>query len=372
MKAPRAPVNQRSLGRLLVTHGESPIEFGLDKRYIPLPLRLRSLALAEAGSLEERIWNAITHAHDLIMDGPRPPPGYFEKWPKLLNTPWLLLLDGFDEVPEQSRPDIIAFIRKLIEARTPFLLTSRPTYDLPQSVRDSVRQHVIEPFSLEQQHQFAQMWLGSDAADFETAFSKIAAGELGRTPLLLTIAANIYQESRDLPVRRSELYRIFVEDTWQEAWRRRRGTADELGTELSEVAPAIVPLCLRKIARVMTEARGESSALDFGADPSALVDLIKEVLVAELRLSNSVASFRAEKLLKFLGGASGVFRATKYQCEWLHPTFREFLAAEDLVARANDGSIQNILRRFKDPGWRQVALFVLSNSQREGLGLLCA
>jgi tetratricopeptide (TPR) repeat protein len=342
----------------------APKQIGLDRRYLALPLRLRGLALSRGASLEDRIWNAIEYSSDLMISGSRPPLGFLEKWPALLGTPWLFLLDGFDEVPEANRAGILALIREFMEANARLLITSRPTFAMPPEILRALRNFTIEPFSAEQQHRLAEIWLQSDAADFEAAFSRFGAGALGGTPLLLTIAAITYRQSRELPKRRSELYRVFVDDTWQEAWRR--GKADELGTELIEIAPAIIPLCLKKIARLMTEGRGEGAALDFGTDAKALVALIKRVLISDAGMPDAIASFRAEKVFKFLGSASGIFKASQVQSEWLHPTFREYLAAEDLVASCNGEQLREVLNRFKEPTWRQVALFIISILSERG------
>lgn len=342
----------------------APEQIGLDRRYLALPLRLRSLALSKGASLEDRVWNAIEHAGDLTISGPRPPRGYFEKWPALLETPWLFLLDGFDEVPEDSRADILALVRDLMAMNVPLLITSRPTFVIPLEVLRLFREFTIEPFSAEQQHRLAEMWLQSDAADFEAAFNRFNVGAIGRTPLLLTIAAITYRQSRELPKRRSELYRVFVNDVWQEAWRRRK--TDELGAELAEIAPAIIPLCMKKIAHLMTEGRGEGAALDFGTDAKALIGLIKRVLVSEAGMPDAIALYRAEKVFKFLGTASGIFKASQGQSEWLHPTFREYLTAEDVVASCNDQQLRHVLNRFKESTWRQVALFIISILSERG------
>src|SRR5262249_52377749 len=157
---------------------------------------------------------------------------------------------------------------------------------------------------------------------FLKSFQRFANGELGGTPLLLTIAAIVYYQSGSLPVRRSELYRQFVDDTWREALRR--GGHGGLGPEVVELAPGLIPLSLKRIARTMTETQGQGSALDFGVDIKKLTDSLVDLLIATLQLPQTIAAIRAERLTHFLGNRSGVFRASVHQCEWFHPTFREF------------------------------------------------
>jgi len=207
-----------TLLRQIARHAwDNPESVGLDRRYIPLPVRFRSYARSDGASREDRIWRAIDRAQDLEIDGSRPPSGFYEAWPRQLDAPWLFLLDGFDEIPEECRDEVLIWLRRLIKDNTTLLITTRPTSDLPDTFRKQVKEFVVQPLSPEQQKQLAEKWLGGQAVEFQTAFSRFAGGELGGTPLLLTIAAIVYNDSGQLPTRRSELYRKFVNNTWEEA-----------------------------------------------------------------------------------------------------------------------------------------------------------
>lgn len=48
------------------------------------------------------------------------------------------------------------------------------------------------------------------------------------------------------------------------------------------------------------------------------------------------------------------------QGEWLHPTFREFLAAEAVAENGDAQAISDILDRFTEDAWRQVVLFLIA------------
>ena len=77
---------------------DAPHAIGLDRPHLPLLLPLRALAHAE-GALEERLNQALQNELRL----PRPlPDGFLDAWPQQLDTPWLFLLDGLDEVPADS------------------------------------------------------------------------------------------------------------------------------------------------------------------------------------------------------------------------------------------------------------------------------
>ena len=115
-------------------------------------------------------------------------------------------------------------------SRVAFILTSRPTDELAREFQHLSR-FELASFSPEQQSELAARWLGQRASDFERAFDRFANGELGGTPLLLTIAAIVYRDAGELPLRRSELYRQFVQSTWKEAFNK--GATEELGTRNS-------------------------------------------------------------------------------------------------------------------------------------------
>ncbi|KLK93929.1 hypothetical protein AA309_05445 [Microvirga vignae] len=349
-----------TLLRQIARHAwDDPHSVGLDQRYIALPIRLRSYAEVEGASREDRIWRAIDRARELEIDGPRPPAGFMDAWPQQLGVPWLFLLDGFDEVPPERREEIFVWLKALVSQNVALLITSRPAeFLLERQFQRLLEQFEVQPFSREQQSLLAKNWLGERSRDFEEAFARFANGELGGTPLLLTIAALVYLRSGSLPVRKSELYRIFVNDTWQEALSR--GANEDLGPELFEAAPLLIPISLRLIARTMTEGRGEGSALDFGSDLNKLTALVARVLEKELNIPKSIATLRASRLLTFLGTRSGVLRTSPYQCEWLHPTFREFLTAEAFSEDADEREIDGILAKRHEVAWRQIVLFLIA------------
>src|SRR6516164_3062383 len=146
-----------TLLRQIARHAwDKPESVGLDRRYIALPLRLQSYALSLGASREESIWRAIDRAQEPKIQGPPPPPGFYEAWPRQLDAPWLYLLDAFDEVPAEQRDDVVIWLRRLARDGTPFIVTSRPTSELPDAFRQELerkelKQFVVQPFSAEQQ-----------------------------------------------------------------------------------------------------------------------------------------------------------------------------------------------------------------------------
>ena len=80
-------------------------------------------------------------------------------------------------------------LRSPVESTVAFILTSRPTDELAREFQHLSR-FELASFSPEQQSELAARWLGQRASDFERAFDRFANGELGGTPLLLTIAGS--------------------------------------------------------------------------------------------------------------------------------------------------------------------------------------
>ena len=89
---------------------------------------------------------------------------------------------------------VLGWLKRLVKEGVAFILTrSRPTDELAREFQHLSR-FELASFSPEQQSELAARWLGQRASDFERAFDRFANGELGGTPLLLTIAAIVYRD----------------------------------------------------------------------------------------------------------------------------------------------------------------------------------
>src|SRR5262245_1470825 len=353
-----APGSGKStLLRQIARHAwERPHLVGLDQPYIPLPVRLRSYSEAEGVSREARIWTAIDRAREFEIVGARPPNGFFEVWPKELQAPWLLLLDGFDEVQIDKRQETLEWLTQLQADGISYLVTTRPTEEI-RDLPDNLAHFDVQPFTREQQLELATKWLPHSAVQFMAEFDRFAAGELGGTPLLLTIAAVVFLKQGALPVRRSELYRRFVHDTWQEGLKR--GAIEDLDAEIRDDAAFVFQRALGVLARRMTEDPGEGPVLDFASDSTRLMQALASLLKLEFEFPDRLAVRRAEKLFRVLGTRSGVFIADTYHCEWLHPTFREFLTAEVLTQSNDSSGVDSVVLNCTYLSWNQVALFLV-------------
>lgn len=146
----------------------------------------------------------------------RLPENFLTDWARQTDMPWLIALDGLDEiVDEQCRRDLI---RKLNQAPWPpgsrFLMTTRPdTSALP----DGFAAFDLLPFEPEQVKEFAHNWFKPDEAKARAFLDSLQAArlvDLTRTPLLLTVAATVFEAAPETDfqagLRRSRLYGEFV------------------------------------------------------------------------------------------------------------------------------------------------------------------
>ncbi|MGZ2454816.1 tetratricopeptide (TPR) repeat protein [Rhizobium ruizarguesonis] len=344
-----------------------PARLGLEGRHIALPIRLRSYADLDGGSRAERIWSAIGKAWELGLPAEPPPPGFLDRWPELAHAPLLYLLDGLDEVSDARKHEVLMWLLDLAKGGEKILLTCRPgtlTNEVEEAFDALYRSVELLPFDATQQGMLAREWFSGKADDFLTEYRAVTTGELAGTPLMLTIAAGVFAAEGALPFRRSELYRTFIDMLWREGIKRSK--PEEMGPDVYSYADTTVPECLCQIALSMSERmEGEISA-NFGTEPQAMTDLIAKVLLKNPLFTEAMADQRAEQMYRFLGSRSGVLHSTSDEVEWVHPTFREYLAAAALMEEHSRSRIEPILGKVYSPTWRQIILFLLAIGSERG------
>ncbi len=296
-----------------------PHSIGLDHPHLPLLLPLRALARAE-GALEERLNQALQN--ELRLTRPLPD-GFLDAWPQHLDAPWLFLLDGLDEVPADRYLSLRQWIGDLLArpevARV--ILTSRPSaYTEKEWESSRLSVYEIQPFTPDQTAELARRWFGEDAPAFLQALETVRSSVLTETPLLVTIAAKVYLERKRLPERRTQLYQEFVDIWLDEA--NERGLRDELDAALLDLAqPALAHLAL-----AMTDHPDWT-------DEKSLIPVVVEYLNEQLNLKARAPAV-AERFLRVMARRSGVFLKREEQYEWMHPSFREYLASRSIILEA--------------------------------------
>jgi DNA polymerase III delta prime subunit len=326
---------------------DAPHAIGLDCSHLPLLLPLRALAHAE-GALEERLNQALQNELRLTR---ALPDGFLDAWPQRLDAPWLFLLDGLDEVPADSSRSLRQWISDLLAhpniARV--ILTSRPSaYTEKEWESSRLSVYEIQPFTLDQTTELARRWFGEDAPAFLQALETVRSSVLTETPLLITIAAKVYLERKRLPERRAQLYQEFVDIWLDEA--RERGLRDELDAALLDLAqPALAHLAL-----AMTEHPDWT-------DEKSLIPVVAEYLDEQLNLKARAPAV-AERFLRVMARRSGMFLKREEQYEWVHPTFREYFAAQTIIRHCK-GDLECLWKHavsmWREDRREEIALFTL-------------
>lgn len=338
-----------TLLRQLAEHAwGAPEKIGLDAPYLPILVPLRRLAVAD-GSLEERLGHALSSELTLTQ---KLPEGFFPEWPKHTGVRWLILLDALDEVLPDERARLMQWLRGMLKSigQSRVVITSRPSGYTPGELDEKLFGHYdLLPFTPEQTGEFARKWFGDKANDFLRELERVRAGTLSGTPLLLTIAAKVYFEKGALPERRSGLYGQFV-DIWL-AEAGQRGMKAELGERICKVAK----FALAKLALVMTEQPNQISRAMLG-------QVTATYLRDALHLSDDEAEADGCKFVQVMARRSGVFIRHGDAYDFIHSTFRGYLAAEAVV-REHTEDLEQIwqwaMSRWVDENWREVILFVL-------------
>jgi hypothetical protein len=160
------------------------------------------------------------------------------------DVPWLILVDGLDEIPQWQRPWALRAIadHRGHSGQYRFLVTTRPLGDLPGLATEyRYPSFVIERFDEAARMTFAARWFGTvrriatqDAATTAAAFiEQVNRGlppDLVGIPLILTMLCILYDEypAEALPRNQAELYQKFV------TWLRGKLKTDDLVAALGE------------------------------------------------------------------------------------------------------------------------------------------
>jgi len=329
---------------------KDPRKIGLDKPHISLLLPLRDLSQAE-GSIEKRISKVLAKNLTLTREFPS---GFFEDLPKQSNANWLILLDGVDEIPEDKRANTLRWIREFIDinANIRIIITSRPSaYEFRDSIDPEIAVFDLLPFTYDQKSEFAIKWFGKQrAVVFQRELSRLRAGGFSNTPLLLTIAAKVFLENGSLPTCLTDLYSEAVDIWLREA--NQRGLERELGTRICKVSRFI----LEHIALEIT------SQLSGEIDNAKLGKTVENYLHQEIGISSDEAKADSERVLQLMAVHSGVFIHRGKRYDFIHATFREYLAATMLVSNWKTDINKAwvfIERSWSHDVWLQVVKFAL-------------
>jgi hypothetical protein len=354
--------------RYITAHAWSqPHLLGLSRPHLPIVIRLQFMVEDRGASIDEWLVNGLRRAGDLALER-TPPDGFFGEWSLRENAPWLLLLDGLDEVAAGSRVDVLRWVETLLrklEGHHLLLMTSRPAGDDGyRELANKFTVYDVLPFDEGQQVEFATRWFPDSSDDFLAKVGRISAGNLFReplelTPLLLTIAAAVYRREGDLPESgEAGLYAKFIDILFEEA--ERRGLLAELRDGVSDVARG----GLERLALAMTEHPSENSL-------AALTRVSAEFMREEFGWGATRAETRGTQFVEVMGRRTGVLFRRDDSFHWVHPTIREHLAAQALdrqLRRSENDYTVVVGERLLDNRWHDVLWHLtLIHHDRRGL-----
>ncbi len=289
----------------------------------------------------------------------------------LKDHPFIILVDGLDEVPTDEGRHIVRQLIEELVGRYPnsrYVVTSRiRAYTGDTVLGQNFARCDIQPFSKEERTAFLKNWVNqlfkvrksSDATSVDATAELDALTEaietssirlLAVNPLLLTVIAIVHWNRKRLPEQRVDLYdecvdvllgqrkqaeqRLISRDTRlfdesysedrldQRTWVRKR---------FAELAYAIISRSDEELDRAAAiEILAPHFAQDERADPKALAErfLERQELRSGLLVRRGIASYR-----------------------FVHLTFLEYLAAWHLASRDLSKTLEIIALHFREPKW---------------------
>lgn len=289
----------------------------------------------------------------------------------------LILLDGLDEVADESRrAPLLKAVKHFSERYTavPLLITCRirpwqawtaagSALSLPVFTIDKLTEEAISAF-VERWHT-ELVWTGRYPAEAATAAQRrlLTAitnrrrpdlADMARTPLLLTMMARVNYE-RGLPDSRAELYEVYLR---QLLWEWERQKLDDQGQPTS----LQILLAQGNVDETSLERKLSQLAYEMhGSGAQETVDIMRSTVRDALEAihpgRDEAKAAWAVAMLRLLDDRSGLLQSldgATYQ--FSHRTFQEFLAARWLAT----GDFRKKYReKIDQEGWREAIALAL-------------
>jgi HEAT repeat protein len=356
---------------------EQPQELGLaaETDWLPILIRIRDLARYSDISLLDYVQQfARTN-----LSVNQLPTGFFEYW--LDDGRALILLDGLDEVAESGKRDEIirkieCFLGQFDKNRA--IITSRPAGYKPVFFRTQELPHyTLQLFDESKIELFVKHWYESRFKDQEEtqrrqeSLKKALTGQerikvLAKNPLLLTIISLIHRYEADLPRQRYKLYDRAVK-TLLTAW--------DAGKELDYQLP-LDYLNRDDIERLMQRlaywihTQGGTGDKQGGTliDKDELIRQLRKFIVEQKGIERHQAEAEAQRFIGYIRERCGLLNEQGQDCyAFVHKTFQEYLAAEEIRYRQEDEDFEVVLEHIQnylhDAHWQEVLLLLIAQQK---------
>jgi len=268
----------------------------------------------------------------------------------------LILLDGLDEVPGQSRRDVQDHIYEFSQQyyKNRFILTCRTqTTEYTLSTFDYVE---VAEFKPEQVEIFAQNWFTALAETPEQG-TELAVKFLGKlrlpenkptaelavTPILLSLTCWVFNDLKDLPLKRSDLYEQGI-NLLLEKWDEKRGVRRELGSEVyrklsvGEKKKLLSYLAARKFEQEQYVLFEQGELQGYIAEYLGISTDDSEAVLDAIEAQHGLLIQRAQGFWSFS-----------------HLTFQEYFTAKWFCDRAD---LQGLVSHIIEERWREVFLLI--------------
>ncbi|NOR18327.1 NACHT domain-containing protein, partial [candidate division WOR-3 bacterium] len=312
----------------------------LERTCVPIPITLRELA--ESGKDIRQYIDDVFEKYDF------PKAKEFVE-SDLKTGKCQLLLDGFDELATKEQQEQIAvLIHQFMEKyhKCQVVVTSRIA-GYHDELSGFTKLELME-FDDKQIEKFIQNWFGESDPEKATSMqAAIKANEqlkaLARNPLMIAIIAIIYEEDRELPQRRADLYKRCVEVLLSK-WDVQKRLKNEFSADKKEfILRKLAFYCHSNNKRVMTEK-----------------EVMQEMLVylPQIKLKNE----DAKPLLDEIWLRSYLLRQISMDSyDFLHLSFQEYFTALEL--KEQEEGISTIIGHLEEPWWEEPILLYAGMSK---------
>jgi predicted NACHT family NTPase len=269
----------------------------------------------------------------------------------------LILLDGLDELLGQSRRDLQEHIYEFSQQyyKNRFILTCRTqTTEYTLSTFDYVE---VAPFKPEQVEIFARNWFAALAETPEQGEELTAqflkklrlpenkqTAELAVTPILLTLTCWVFNDLKDLPPKRSDLYEQAIK-LLLEKWDEKRGVKRELGSEayrklsVGEKKKLLSYLAARKFEQEQYVLFEQGEIQGYIAEYLGISIEDSEAVLDAVAAQHGLVIEQAQQIWSFS-----------------HLTFQEYFTAKWFCDRAD---WEGLVSHLTEKQWREVFLLVV-------------
>lgn len=254
----------------------------------------------------------------------------------------ILLLDGFDELAaseyqEHVVDEIHSFVKQYYECKV--VVTSRVA-NYQEELAGFTCMEVME-FDTDQIKQFIENWFGTEnrkqaVSMLKAVFENENIEALARNPLLISIIAIIYDDEKELPQRRTDLYQL-VTDVLLKKWDGRKPMKNHFKYDQKQ-------LFLMKLAYRM--------------HCQHIQIITEEEIFEEIDMrstNNNLGKRNAKLFLDEICQRSEILRQiTTNTYDFLHFSFQEYFVALELD-RQEDG-FGSIISHIHEPWWEEPIL----------------